>query len=732
MNSGLLDFTKANRLPAAFLVLFVPLIVFFPLEARPVEDTLKSTLGRDGLLIENEMISLKVSDGLLLEPSLKKDGRLLSIVSGRERDRSSFQIKISGRLIDHFQVDWARLVKEDISDSLGRGKRFLIKARAESYDSSSKKPILVTAEASLSFYENFPSAVICAVKFTNSGRERLEIDEVLSGFLRLDRRLVDKDEKPYLFASYHGSQVRWGEDYSLVWVTRDFERPNIMKTHLLSSGLTEGGGTPLVDLWTPRCGLALASAEPSPQWISLPVRTADDGLVEISLVEAPEEALGQKKYLKPGDSYSSIHSALILHQLDFFDPIRVYADLLRAQGVKIPLSSPRQAFEPYWKSWGFNVNFTQEKIFTVLTELKKIGVGWANLDDGWFTYHGDWKPNPAPGKFPGGDADMASFVDRLHRQGFKSGIWWYAQGVSPESDLARTHPDWLVKNEDGSFPKSVNRDYYLCPVYFPCLEYIKGMVRKIMVEWGFDELYLDFQGQSTTPPCFNPAHNHTSPLDSYTRQFEFYEAIYRTAQEIKPDCPVEMCICAMPHDPFKMPFYNVASASDPVNLNQMRQRVKLEKAYRGTGFCVGDCYQVPINEWYGSSVPESFESAMGTGAQVTTFFRELTPEQEKKWEKWIAEYRNLGLARAEYLNLYDLAFDKPEGHAIRKEGTLYYGFFAPYWSATRPIELRGLEKGRKYRVRDYANGIDLGEVSGDKPLLNRGFKEQLLLEVKPL
>ncbi|MCD6359767.1 MAG: alpha-galactosidase, partial [Armatimonadetes bacterium] len=176
----------------------------------------------------------------------------------------------------------------------------------------------------------------------------------------------------------------------------------------------------------------------------------------------------------------------------------------------------------------------------------------------------------------------------------------------------------------------------------------------------------------------------------------------------------------------------VATASDPVNLYQLRRRIKVEKAYRGPTFCVGDCYQVPMDEWRGSSVPESFESALGTGAQVTTFFADLSPEQEKKWKHWIELYRKLGLAWAEYLNLYDIAFDKPETHVVRKGDKLYYGIFAPIWSSRRRIELRGLEKGKQYRVREYAAGIDLGVVSGDKPFIYRGFKDQLLLEVSPV
>jgi alpha-galactosidase len=733
-----------KRLLQPFFLLIIPVFfsIFYgkvlalsnPGEAGGKEGNkiVQAALTGDGLLLENENITLWVSNRLVLKPSLKKDNQPVSFVSGCRAEKATFYLKLGGLEIANFLVDWKKLEQDDLADSLGRGRRFRIKAYADQYGGFLYKSIKIEAELTLSFYENFPAVVFSAAKFTNLGDQRLEIDELISGSYCLDRRLVSPEERPWRFASYQGAAYRWGLDYDLIWLTPDFNRRNFMGMTELASSEMAGGGVPLVDIWAPDCGLALASAEPEPRWISLPVKTGADGLVEISITESPDLRLGQHKYLAPGASVNTLRTALILHRLDFYDALGTYAGILRAQGVNIPRTSPPLAYEPYWKSWGFRFDFTLQQIYNVLPQLKRIGIRWANLDDGWFTFYGDWKTNPAPGKFPGGEADMKAFVKRLHQEGFKTSIWWYPQGVSPVSELAREHPEWLVENEDGSLPLSKRGLYYLCPVQQECLGFIGQMTRKILAEWDFDGLYIDSQDLSSTPPCFNKAHNHSSPLDSYRGQSKFYEVVYRTAQEIKPGCPVEMCICGLPHDPFKMPFFNVANTSDPVDLFQVRRRVKVEKAFRGPSFCVGDCYQVPANEWEGFSVPESFESAMGTGAQVTTFYNNLTPAQEKKWQRWISMYRQLGLSSGEYLNLYDIAFDLPEAHVVLKNGKYYYGFFAPYWNKAKAITLRGLEKGRRYSVRNYADDIDLGVVSGDNPVLNMAFKEQLLLEVSPL
>jgi alpha-galactosidase len=77
------------------------------------------------------------------------------------------------------------------------------------------------------------------------------------------------------------------------------------------------------------------------------------------------------------------------------------------------------------------------------------------------------------------------------------------------------------------------------------------------------------------------------------------------------------------------------------------------------------------------------------------------------------------LSRGEYLgNLYDIGFDFPETHVIRKDQELYYAFFASHW--TGPIELRGLQD-RTYRVIDYVNNQDLGRVHGPKATLSAAF-----------
>ena len=108
----------------------------------------------------------------------------------------------------------------------------------------------------------------------------------------------------------------------------------------------------------------------------------------------------------------------------------------------------------------------------------------------------------------------------------------------------------------------------------------------------------------------------------------------------------------------------------------------------------------------------------------------LTPAREKTWAHWVTLYEAKRLSEGEYLgHLYDIGYDRPEAHAIRKGDALYYAFFAPRHDGV--VELRGLAPDKAYAVRDYVNGVELGKVKGPIAQLSVRFRRSLLLEASP-
>ena len=82
-------------------------------------------------------------------------------------------------------------------------------------------------------------------------------------------------------------------------------------------------------------------------------------------------------------------------------------------------------------------------------KAKSLGVEMLVLDDGWFEGRrddtsslGDWTADGE--RFPRGIPWLASNVKS---KGLKFGIWFEPEMVNPDSDLFRSHPDWILQVE---------------------------------------------------------------------------------------------------------------------------------------------------------------------------------------------------------------------------------------------------------------------------------------------
>jgi alpha-galactosidase len=176
-------------------------------------------------------------------------------------------------------------------------------------------------------------------------------------------------------------------------------------------------------------------------------------------------------------------------------------------------------------------------------------------------------------------------------------------------------------------------------------------------------------------------------------------------------------------------------ASDPGSSWQVRLKGKTLKALHGDGVAYfGD----HVEQTDGG---EDFASTVGIGGVIGTNFAWpdapgkkdpkllLSPHREQLWKQWADVYLAKRLPEGEYLGgLYDIGFDRPETHAIRKGEALYYAFYAK--SFRGPVPLRGLG-ARAYRVRDYVAGRDLGRVTGPAASLSVDFERYLLVEATP-
>jgi alpha-galactosidase len=123
-------------------------------------------------------------------------------------------------------------------------------------------------------------------------------------------------------------------------------------------------------------------------------------------------------------------------------------DVILADGHDI-----RKIFYNSWEATLFDVDQASQ---IELAELAaSLGVELFVLDDGWFHGRaddtaglGDWWPDER--KFPNG---LTPLIRRVNALGMQFGLWIEPEMVNPNSQLYRTHPDWVIH-----FPKRVRTE----------------------------------------------------------------------------------------------------------------------------------------------------------------------------------------------------------------------------------------------------------------------------------
>ena len=102
---------------------------------------------------------------------------------------------------------------------------------------------------------------------------------------------------------------------------------------------------------------------------------------------------------------------------------------------------------------------------------------------------GDWDCNPE--RFPRG---MKASVDDIHNKGFKAGLWLAPYSAQCRSQLAKDHPDWLLQHKGKPWYAGCNwSGFFALDIDHPEVrDYLKRTFDKVLNEWGFDLVKLDF------------------------------------------------------------------------------------------------------------------------------------------------------------------------------------------------------------------------------------------------
>ncbi len=669
---------------------------------------------------------------------LLKGGQKLTLDEPRVGAPADSDYVVAGGKEVHFILDFQQAKVMPAVGKMGVGKRVEIPARPLGPAGTNLERTL-----SLEVYDAFPNVLLSTVGYKNAGASDLTIEKSVDQRHRLSAKLADAKAQPWDMWSFHGSSYDWGKD-DVVKLTKGFSQPNVMGD-MVKGGY--GGGIPVVAFWTRDVGEAIGHVETLPISSAIPARVDADGRVN-SEVEFPANVT-----LKPGETYSSPRSFVSVYAGDFYEPLRMWSNVLQKEGWELTKPSS-EAYNVSWCGWGYEFDVTPAEMLGTAPKLKELGIKWATLDDRWFDTYGDW--NPRKETFPGDS--IKTMNDDFHKQDMLVQLWWLPLGVEDGegrweshkyivSKVVQEHPDWLILDKNGKHARITRNLAAMCPAVPEVRAYHKMLTERFIRDWGFDGSKLD--NIYSVPACYNPAHHHKSPQDSVNAMADVYKEIYQTSRAIKPQSVTQSCPCGTPPSMAWLPFMDQAVTADPVGAVQVRRRIKMYKALLGPDSAVyGDHVELSAMSRTGKDWAEhgdDFASTIGTGGVVGTKFVwpdpgpkykavNLTPAKEEHWKKWIGLYNQKMLSKGEFQDLYVYGYDMPEAYAIAKDGKMYYAFFAPSAAEWKgEVELRGLKPGT-YRITDYADGKDLGSAKVDAngtAKTQAAFREHLLLEVAP-
>jgi alpha-galactosidase len=706
-----------------------------PPSAPPKVTAVKVSVNNAGpIVLTTSVAEFTILPSGYVQASLLKDGKHLTLDEPSADLAVDSEYLVSGGKEIHFILDFSKARVSDAVGKMGLGKRVEIPGHAKS---PSGEPMVNTL--AFEAYENFPNLLLTSAAYRNAGNSQVSVDKVVTQNRRLDAKLSGGNVAPYDMWSFHGSSSEWGKD-DVVKLSPSFSQPNIMG-EMVKGGL--GGGIPVVAFWTGSVGEAIGHIETLPLSVSLPVSVEKDGRIAAAMVSE-----GIK--LNPTENYSTARSFVAVYSGDFYQPLRMWSNVLATEGWNLPKPS-NEAYNVSWCGWGYEFNVTPKQMLGTVPKLKELGIRWATLDDRWFDTYGDWAPRPDT--FPGDS--IKQMVDDFHKDGILAQLWWLPIAVEDGqgrweshkyivSKVVKDHPDWLILDKDGKHARIARNLAALCPALPEVQSYYRQLTERFIRDWGFDGSKLD--NIFSVPKCYNLAHHHNSPQDSVNAVADVYKTIFQTTRAIKPESVTQSCPCGTPPSLAWLPYMDQAVTADPVGAVQMRRRIKMYKALLGPESAVyGDHVELSEMTRKGKSWSEhgtDFASTVGVGGVVGTKFVwpdpgpkfapvALTLRKEEHWKKWIGIYNEKMLSKGTFRDLYIYGYDVPEAYAIEKDGKMYYAFFAPIFKGD--IELRGLKPG-SYRVTDYTDGKDLGTVQAkadQAPKLATQFKEHLLIELNP-
>ncbi|HEY1485978.1 MAG TPA: alpha-galactosidase [Micromonosporaceae bacterium] len=200
-------------------------------------------------------------------------------------------------------------------------------------------------------------------------------------------------------------------------------------------------------------------------------------------------ATARRRHLRPGETFTTPALVGAYTTSGFGGASRVLHRYVRDHVLTHAEELPPVLYNS-WEGAVFDVSEANQ--IATARAAAALGVELYVMDDGWFGARddahaglGDWWPSPT--KFPNG---LKPLADEVHRLGMRFGIWVEPEMVNPDSELYRSHPDWVL-HEPHRRRTEVRQQLVLDFARSEVVEWAYGWLTRLVSDGGIDFLKWD-------------------------------------------------------------------------------------------------------------------------------------------------------------------------------------------------------------------------------------------------
>ncbi|MCK2037466.1 alpha-galactosidase [Microbacterium sp. SSW1-49] len=267
-----------------------------------------------------------------------------------------------------------------------------------------------------------------------------------------------------------------------------------------------------------------------------------------------------------------------------------------------------------------------------------LGVERFVLDDGWFRGRGDdraglgdWEPDPVA--WPDG---LRPLADRVRDLGMEFGLWVEPEMINEDSELARTHPDWILRAGDelpARYRFQQVLDLTRPEAFTHILDTLDGLIDDIGVsylKWDHNRDLVSAGHPATGAPAV-----HAQTL-----------ALYRLLDELRarhPDLEIESCASGGGRVDL-----GILERSDRIHPSDSHDPVDRFDILRNTGLLVppemmGSHVASPVSSVTGRTSDLHFRCAVAFLGHfgIEWDIRALSDAERTELAAWIARFRRL-------------------------------------------------------------------------------------------